>query len=122
MRSEPAAVTSGGLTWSVHSRNERAITHAGRHFFAVRCRSGLPWKLIELDRSIDEGSARELRRTLSGYETAELSDAVRRFCGDPGRTPWLCPACYVVNQADAVTCGACAGAVDPVFPVMGPRA
>lgn len=74
-------VTSGGMQWTVFSRNERATEHEGRHFFACRCRPGSPWVLFEFNRSIiKHESAKHLREWRNNYEVGQLSDAVRAIC------------------------------------------
>jgi hypothetical protein len=74
-------VNTGGMSWRVVSRNEREATHNGRHFFARRCRPGVPWLIEELDRSItDHGIAEPLYVWANGYEVNDLSGAVRDIC------------------------------------------
>lgn len=74
-------VQNGGLFWTVISRNERSITHDGRHFFAARCRPGRPWHLEEVDTPIGVGSGSKVLRTFAPkYQLHELSYAVRDIC------------------------------------------
>lgn len=76
-------VNAQGLQWRVCSANERTITHAGRHFFAMRCRSGRPWMLEELDQCIaTHGTAKTIRDHGRSFEIGELSDAVRIAVGE----------------------------------------
>lgn len=76
-------VNSNGLTWQHVSRNERTITHAGRHFFACRCRPGTPWEIHEHDRCINtHGSATPLRVWDNNYHISQLSDAIRCIVGE----------------------------------------
>jgi len=44
-----ATVTVGGVTWTIHSRNERTTTVNGRHLFAGRCNPSRMWTLREMD-------------------------------------------------------------------------
>lgn len=72
------AVKSGGLEWTVMSRNERAITHEGRHFLAARCNPSRAWTIIEMDRSlVEHGTAKEVKRFLILFDTRWLSDGIR---------------------------------------------
>lgn len=54
-------VTVDGITWTIHSRNERSATVNGRHLFAVRCTPSHSWALIEHDKPMQTG-AREIAR------------------------------------------------------------
>lgn len=102
-------VTVGGLTWTVISANERAITHAGRHFFACRCRCARPWKIHEHDSDITRaGAARPLKVFTNGYHTATLSQAVKEICGEPPATRFCehCSSTYEGELPDCPYCGA----------------
>lgn len=82
VRRVPEAVTVDGITWTVHSRNERSATVNGRHLFACRCRPSQAWAILEMDRPADHlGGRREIAR--HGYSaTHELS---RRAMAIPQR-------------------------------------
>lgn len=75
-------VTVDGITWTVHSRNERSATVNGRHLFACRCRPSQAWAILEMDRPADHpGGRREIAR--HGHSaTHELS---RRAAAIPPR-------------------------------------
>lgn len=112
---------SNGLVWTVMSRNERFITHAGRHFSAGRCRPGRPMHLDELDRDITvHGRAKVLGRAHQRFDLAQLSDAVRVLCGEArlfnGNLPWLCHSCFSPNSPSLQTCAFC----EEPFASMGP--
>lgn len=83
MTGHRATVTVAGLTWEIHSRNERSATINGHHFFASRCNPSKPWTLQELDRCHNDGLAREIARhgqtQTAGLSALALSIAPRRF-------------------------------------------
>lgn len=110
-------VTVGGLTWAVVSANERAITHDNRHFLAVRCRSGRPWSIHELDANIAEtGSAKPLRVFSERYDTGDLSSTVREICGEPpfSRT---CDTCFAIDAHEPGThCFVCGSEYSELHP------
>lgn len=105
-------VTVGGLTWHVLSANERTTTHAGRHFFAVRCNSKRPWRIDEHDCDISQtGSAKPLRAFTSEYSTADLSQSVHEICGAP-LEHYTCPDCFTSMFKPGATCTECGHPVD----------
>lgn len=69
-------VTVNGIAWTIVSANERICTNAGRHFFALRCNSGKPWAIVEMDRDLLCGSAREIGYLPHRLTTQHLSLAV----------------------------------------------
>lgn len=100
-------VTVGGLTWAVVSANERATTHAGRHFFATRCRTSVPWVIRELDANIAEtGSGKPLLVFRNNYETSDLSRAVREICGHRPAFH-TCENCLLIYEGSHENCPAC---------------
>ena len=64
--------------WKQHSRNERSITVAGRHFFASRC--ARLWRVEEVDQAEPNGSKLvQVVRTF--VKTSDLSATVMKECG-----------------------------------------
>lgn len=77
MSTERKHVTVKGITWTIVSSNERICSSCpGRHFFALRCHSGKPWAIIEMDRDLLAGSAREIGYLPHRLLTQHLSLAV----------------------------------------------
>lgn len=121
---EYKTVTVYGLTWAVMSRNERCVTHAGRHFFAVRCNPKRAWHIHEHDCDIAQtGSAKPLLVFTNDYETHHLSDAVREICGADGT--YCCQTCFTVFRLAFQSCPACGeqrGEAHPSMPFEQHRA
>lgn len=67
-------VQVGGVTWTIISRNERATTHAGRHFFACRCSRNPLWRIDEMNQAQIHGS--RTLRTIGTCMTKGLSTMV----------------------------------------------
>jgi hypothetical protein len=100
------------MVWTVISRNERSTVHAGRFFFAVRCRSGADYSIHEHDQDLAAtGSAKELRVFTLKYNVWELSNAVREICGEITE-PGSCVQCFTCVSPEADLC-ACCGQVQP---------
>lgn len=76
MPTERKQITVKGVVWTIASSNERICTVSGRHFFALRCHSGNPWAVIEMDRDLLAGSAREIGYLPHRLMTQHLSLAV----------------------------------------------
>lgn len=121
-------VKSDGMTWTVVSRNERAITYDGRHFFAGRCRPKSMWVLRELDGDVEAAGRREIGRTPQRFYTEQLSGAVRVLCDETrmlnNKLPWLCPACFhpSIHPTDCGHCGEPFASLVPPPSHMGPQA
>ncbi len=104
-------VISKGMAWKVLSKNERTTVHAGRFFYAVRCRPGA-YKIHEHDCDIAvTGSAKPLRVFDLKYQAFELSAAVREICGEI-TTPGTCVSCFAYMPAKAEQCPDC-GQIQP---------
>lgn len=109
-------VNNNGMQWSVLSRNERTTVHAGRYFFAVRCRSGAAYSIHEHDCDIAvTGSAKPLRAFNLKYDAWELSNAVREICGEV-TNPGTCVSCFASVAPDGEHCTCCGQAQPPRHP------
>lgn len=108
-----STVNSNGMKWSVISRNERSTVHAGRFFFAVRCKSGAAYSIHEHDCDIAvTGSAKPLAVFTLKYDAWVLSDAVREICGGEVSEPGTCVRCFASVSPKVDQC-ACCGQVQP---------
>lgn len=78
--SRPVVVVKG-ITWTIHSSNERSCVHGGRFFFACRCRSSRPWIVCEHDCDIaaSKSGAKEIGVVPELFQTAELSVVVNHI-------------------------------------------
>lgn len=80
-----STVTVSGLTWTVHSANERSVTHQGRHFFAARC-GGLQWTITEVSDGTTTGST-VVRTFTNKYDTSELSRSIKEITAGTAEHP-----------------------------------
>lgn len=58
--------------WTTISRNERAISVDGRHYFAMRCNPSKPWMIEELDQATING-ARQIGVIADGLTTRDVT-------------------------------------------------
>lgn len=73
-------VLTNGQEWLVTGKNERGTSVGNRHFYARRGLRKKTWTIIEHDQSLVlHGTAMPLFVYANNYETAELTDAVKRI-------------------------------------------